>query len=262
MNVFDWKKMKRSGEAIAMATCYDFWSAQILAGSDIDALLVGDSLAMVMHGYENTLHATIEMMATHTAAVKKGAPKKFIVADMPFLSFRKGIVPAMNAVEILMRAGADAIKLEGVSGHEEVISHIVRSGILVMGHLGLTPQFIHQLGGYKIQGRQANNREMIVQDANRLEELGVFGMVLECVDDITAHEITTKVSVPTIGIGAGVGVDGQVLVLHDLLGVNPDFNPKFLRKYSNLYDDVLSAVNLYSKEVKEKSFPRMEESYQ
>ncbi len=262
MSVFEWKKRKNEGKKISIITCYDFWSAQILNDTKVDALLVGDSLAMVMYGHENTLHATVPMMASHVAAVRRGAPNKFIIADLPFLSFRKGIAPAMEAVEALTRAGADAVKLEGLFGHENIISHIVESGLLVMGHLGLTPQFIHQLGGYKVQGRQAKNSQILLESAARLEELAVFALVLECVDEETASIITSKISIPTIGIGAGKSADGQVLVLHDLLGANPNFNPKFLRKYSNMYEEILQAVNNYDREVKNKDFPGPLESYQ
>ncbi|MEI8348371.1 MAG: 3-methyl-2-oxobutanoate hydroxymethyltransferase, partial [Pseudomonadota bacterium] len=234
MNILDWQKKKKAKELISMVTCYDYWSARVLAKSKIDALLVGDSLAMVMYGHPNTLAADIPLMAQHTLAVKRGAPGKFVVADMPFLSFRKGIKSTMDAVEALMRAQANAVKIEGVLGHEKVISHIVQSGVPVMGHLGLIPQSIHQLGGYRVQGKKANNAPLLIDQAKCLEDLGVFALVLECLDEETANEISQSLSIPTIGIGAGRGADGQILVLHDLLGADPDFNPKYLKKFAQL----------------------------
>lgn len=262
MNVLDWSKMKKNKNPISMVTCYDYWSARILSQTDIDCLLVGDSLAMVMYGYPDTLKADIPMMSRHVEAVRRGAPQKFIVADMPFLSFRKGLVPAMDAVELLIQAGANAIKLEGVYGHEEIIKHIVLSGVPVMGHLGLTPQSHHQLGGFKVQGKRANNSESIIAQALTLQELGAFAITLECLDEETALKISETIDIPTIGIGAGKGTDGQVLVLHDLLGANADFLPRFVRRYSTLKETIISATNHYCEDVKKKIFPSQEETYQ
>ncbi len=261
MNVLDWAKRKKDGKPITMVTCYDAWSAKILNQTQIDTLLIGDSVAMVMYGHNDTLAADVPMMARHTEAVKRGAPLKFLVADMPFLSFRKGLPVAMDAVEALMRAGAHAVKLEGVNGHEEIISHIVASGIPVMGHLGLTPQSIHQLGGFKVQGRKAQNRELILEQAKRLEDLGVFSLVLECVDEETAKLVTESLEIPTIGIGAGNVTDGQVLVLQDLLGANTDFHPKFVRRYMGMNQMMADAVNEFCEDVQKRDFPSREESY-
>ena len=261
MNVLDWAKRKKEGKPITMVTCYDSWSAKILNQTNVDALLIGDSVAMVMYGYNDTLPADVPMMARHVEAVKRGAPQKFLVADLPFLSFRKGLTVAMDAVEALMKAGAHAVKLEGVYGHEEIISHIVGSGVPVMGHLGLTPQSIHQLGGFKVQGKKANNRDLILDQAKRLESLGAFSIVLECLDEETAKLVTENINIPTIGIGAGSVTDGQVLVLQDLLGANTDFNPKFVRRYMGMNQMIADAVNEYCEDVQKRDFPSREESY-
>jgi len=261
MNVLDWTKMKKNKTPISMVTCYDYWSAKILSKTSVDCLLVGDSLAMVMYGYPDTLKADVSMMVKHVEAVRRGSPTQFIIADLPFLSFRKGLLPAMEAAGELMQAGANALKLEGVYGHEEIIKHMVLSGIPMMGHLGLTPQSYHQLGGFKVQGKKANNSESIIHQAKLLEELGTFAVVLECIDEETANEISEKLTIPTIGIGAGKGTDGQVLVLHDLIGANSDFLPRFVRKYSSISETVLDAVNRFDQDVKGKVFPNKEETY-
>ena len=228
----------------------------------IDALLVGDSLAQVIYGYPNTIGATIEMMAQHTEAVVRGAPDKFIVGDMPFLSVRKGLRPAMEAVHCLMKAGAHAVKIEGVQGQDKMIHHIVESGIPVMGHLGLTPQSIHQLGGPKIQGRDQKVAEQIIADSLKLQELGCFSLVLECVPADLAAEITSKLEIPTIGIGAGSKTSGQILVKQDMLGMNSQFNPKFLKKYADLETDVKNSVEKFIRETLAETFPTKEHSYE
>lgn len=253
--------MKPEGRKISMVTAYDFWTAQILNESDIDCLLVGDSLAMVMHGYPSTIYATVEMMALHTSAVARGAPDKLIITDMPFLTFRKGIKPAMDCAESLMQAGACGLKLEGVNGHEETIRHMVGSGIPVMGHIGLTPQSTHQLGGFRVQGRKAGQADELISQARKLQELGCFSVVLECIPSHPAKRITETLTIPTIGIGAGIFTDGQVLVLQDLLGANDRFHPKFLRKYLNSHKLIKDALNRYDREVKNKKFPTEKESY-
>lgn len=260
-NVLDFRKMKLEKRPISMVTCYDYSSARLIAETDVDTLLVGDSLAMTMHGFASTLNATPEMMALHTAAVARGAPKKFIVADMPFLSFRKGVGPALECVDLLMKAGAHSVKLEGVHGHEDVISQIVGSGVPVMGHLGLTPQSIHQLGGFKVQGRDQRMADDLFKQAQALEKLGVFSVVLECIPAPLAERISASLAIPTIGIGAGVGVDGQVLVWQDLLGMNIDFKPKFVRKFSDHRESVTQALNRFHSEVVERTFPQVSETY-
>jgi 3-methyl-2-oxobutanoate hydroxymethyltransferase len=267
MNILDFNRKKSVREKIVLVTSYDFWSARLVNESDVDGILVGDSAAMVMHGHTSTLPATIEMMALHTAAVVKGAPNKFIIADLPFLSYRKSLTDNMNAVGAVMQAGAQAVKLEGIAGSEELISHIVQSGIPVMGHLGLTPQFVNQLGGYKVQGRDLSSRERILESAKQLQELGCFSIVLECVPSVLAREVSEALSVPTIGIGAGVDTDGQILVLHDLLGLTAPVTPssrkpKFVREFLNGRDLVRTALNNYSGAVREKTFPAVEESFE
>lgn len=261
MNVFDFGRMKHAGQKITMVTSYDHWSARLVARTPLDCILVGDSVAMVIHGHPNTLAATPEMMALHTHAVFRGAPDKFIVADMPFGSYRKGIASAMDCVEQLMRAGATAVKLEGVDGHEDVIKHIIGSGVPVMGHLGLTPQSIHGLGGFKVQGRDDMQAEHLLRQARALEHLGCFAVVLECIPSALASAITNEISIPTIGIGAGVQVDGQVLVLQDLLGMNMDFKPKFLKRYMEGEKLIREALTTYDAEVKAMIFPTTAESY-
>jgi 3-methyl-2-oxobutanoate hydroxymethyltransferase len=261
MNVLDFKKAKKEKRLLTMVTCYDNWSAKIIDRSEVDLVLVGDSLAMVVHGFPTTLGATPEMMALHTAAVARGLTRKFLVADMPFPSFRKGIVAAMECVDLLMKAGAHAVKLEGVDGHENVVAQIVGSGVPVMGHIGLTPQSVHQLGGFRVQGRDEQVADRLVAQAKKLEELGACSVVLECVPSVLAARITKEVGIPTIGIGAGSMVDGQVLVLHDMLGMSKEFKPKFVRAFAEGESVVLNALNGYHHEVLGGTFPREEESY-
>lgn len=261
MNVLDFRKMKMEARKISMVTCYDAWSAKIIEKSEIDCVLVGDSVSMVVHGHPSTVHATVEMMALHTQAVARGLSSKFLIGDMPFLSYRKGIAPAMEAAEALMRAGAHAVKLEGVRGHEDVVEQIVKSGIPVMGHVGLTPQSVHQLGGFRVQGRDEETAREIAEQARVLESLGCFAVVLECVPARLADEITRELRIPTIGIGAGVGTDGQVLVLQDLMGLNGEFKPKFVKTYANGENAWLQALNQFHCEVGERSFPGEKETY-
>lgn len=261
MNVLDFKKFKTEKRKISMVTAYDYWSARIVNQSQVDCVLVGDSLAMVMHGNPSTIQASTDLMALHTKAVSLGASDKFVIADMPFLSFRKGLVDTMNNVEKLMQAGAGAIKLEGVVGHSDVVRHIVDSGVPVMGHLGLTPQSVHQFGGMKVQGKDSEQAQDILKQAQTLEEAGCFSLVLECIPAPLAERITEKLSIPTIGIGAGVHVDGQVLVLQDLLGMNENFRPKFLKSYLNGHELLKNALNTFDSEVKELKFPTEKESY-
>lgn len=261
MNVLDFKKYKNENKPISMITCYDSWSAAIIEESLIDCILVGDSLAMTMHGYDSTIPADTDLMALHTAAVRRSAPTSFIVGDMPFLSYRKGLVPAMETIEKLMRAGANAVKLEGIEGHKDIITAIIGSGVPVMGHLGLTPQSVNQLGGYKVQGKTDEKARKLMEDALALEEAGCFAIVLECVPSSIGLEISKKLSIPTIGIGAGNGCDGQVLVLQDMLGLNNKFQPKFVRTFMDGFDKIKTALNEYDIVVKERSFPGDKESY-
>ena len=244
-----------------MITCYDYSSARAVSESNIDCILVGDSLAMTMHGFSTTLSATTDMMALHTAAVAKGAPAKFIVADLPFLSYRKGLKDAMDSVHELMSAGAHAVKLEGVRGHVEIVRHIVDSGVPVMGHLGLTPQSVHVLGGMKVQARTNAAVKVLTSQARELEHAGCFAIVLECVPAQVAQRVTELLKIPTIGIGAGPHVSGQVLVYQDMLGLNPGFKPKFLRVYANTFEVIRTALNAYDNDVKSGVFPSENESY-
>ena len=254
-------KMKREKKKISMVTSYDFWSANLLNETDINCLLVGDSLAQVMHGFPSTVHADMEMMALHTRAVSRGAPEKFIVADMPFLSVRKGLTAAMEAVDLLMKAGATAIKIEGITGHEDIIKHIIDSGVPVMGHLGLTPQSVNLLGGYKVQGKDKATADFIFQSSLKLQELGCFSLVLECIPTELATGITKALDIPVIGIGAGPYTDGQVLVFHDLLGLTSGHKPKFLKTFSEGRDLFKGSLEQFDLEVKENIFPSIEESY-
>ena len=244
-----------------MVTCYDFWSAQVLNQTRVDTLLVGDSLAMVMHGMDSTVHADIDLMALHVKAVARGAPDKFIVGDMPFLAARKGLAPTMDAVQALMQAGASAVKIEGEKGQAELVAHVVDSGVPVMGHLGLTPQSVHGLGGHKVQARDEAAAAELLSSCQRLEKAGCFAIVLECVPSRVAREITASLNIPTIGIGAGPHTDGQVLVLQDMLGMNPSFKPKFLRHYANGFDMISGAVNRFHEETSHGCFPGAAESY-
>ena len=245
-----------------MITCYDNWSAKIIAESDMDCVLVGDSLAMVMYGENSTVNVSVDTMAMHISAVAKSVGNKFIIGDMPFLSYRKSLTENMNAIEKVMKAGAHAIKLEGAAGNIEIVEHVVQSGIPVMGHLGLTPQFIHQLGGFKVQGKTEDSASAIVSGAKQLEQAGCFSLVLEAVPNRVSEVIGKELSIPTIGIGAGPSTDGQVLVLHDMLGVDNEFKPKFLKKYLEGHSLILGALNEYNKEVKQGDFPSINESYE
>lgn len=244
-----------------MVTCYDYTFARLLSKTAIDGILVGDSAAMVIHGHPSTLSATVELMRLHVEAVARGAGDKFIVADMPFLSFRKGVAEALDVAQNLMSAGAHAVKLEGVEGHEDVIQRMTQSGIPVMGHLGLQPQSVHTYGGFQVQGRNDETAERILRQAKSLEELGVFAVVLECIPSKLAHQITHGVRVPTIGIGAGPCCDGQILVLQDLLGMNIDFHPKFVRPFWDGARSIVDAIGGFDEAVKSGAFPGTGESY-
>jgi|TARA_B100001971_G_scaffold192254_1_gene196374 3-methyl-2-oxobutanoate hydroxymethyltransferase len=257
----DFQKMKSDGQKISMVTCYDYVSATIANHSNVDAVLVGDSAAMVMHGFDTTINASLDMMAIHVGAVRRGAPDKFLIADMPFLAHRRGMKLTMEAVDALLKAGGEAIKIEGGEGQFDIISHIVESGVPVMGHLGLTPQSIHQLGGYKVQGRENSKATSLQNQAKELERAGIFALVLELVPSRLAEKITDTLSIPTIGIGAGPKTSGQVLVWQDVLGMNNGFNPKFLRKYLNGYELIANALNQFDADVKTQKFPSTEESF-
>lgn len=256
------RKSKSEGKFIKMVTCYDAGMARILAQTEIDTILVGDSVAMVQHGFDSTIHATTEMMVLHTAAVARGLQGgKFLVADMPFTTFRKGMVHALDVAAQLVRAGAQAVKVEGLEGHADVVKHLVDSGVPVMGHIGLTPQLVLSLGGHKVQGRGEEAVERLRNEALELERLGVFALVLECVPTTLAAQISQDLRIPTIGIGAGVETDGQVLVLNDMLGMSGNFKPKFLRHFAQLESEIVKAINAYAKDVDVAAFPAPAESY-
>ena len=261
MNLTDLQRMKQQGAPIRMITCYDYWTAKILAQTAIDCVLVGDSAAQVMHGHSTTLPADVEMMELHIHAVKRGIGDKLVIGDMPFMSYRKSMETALTAAEKFMKAGANAIKLEGLLGNEELIRHMVTSGIPVMGHLGFTPQSIHTLGHSYVQGREKTQATQLLQSAQKLENLGCFAVVLECIPASLGLHITQNLDIPTIGIGAGGGTSGQVLVLQDLMGANPNFSPKFLKKYMDVNRLLQDAVDLYCQEVSEGQFPGPEHCY-
>ena len=257
----DFLRAKIEGRKLSMVTCYDYTFARLLSKTAIDGILVGDSAAMVIHGHPSTLSVNVELLRLHTEAVVRGASGKFVVADMPFLSFRKGLPAALDAAHILMTAGAHAVKLEGVDGHEDVIERMAQSGIPVMGHLGLQPQSIHAYGGFRVQGRSGETARNITRQARALEELGAFAVVLECIPMSLAQEITKALRIPTIGIGAGAGCDGQILVLQDLLGMNEDFHPRFARAFVDGARNVLDAVADFDQAVKTGTFPAVDEGY-
>jgi 3-methyl-2-oxobutanoate hydroxymethyltransferase len=252
---------KSTGKKLVMVTAYDTWSAKLLAATPVDCLLVGDSAMMVMHGERDTLGATTDLMALHTRAVTRGAPDKFVVADMPFLATRKGAAHALDTAAALLRAGAHAVKVEGVRGHADIIQHLVESGIPVMGHLGLMPQSVHAVGGYTVQAREAEAATQLLEEAAALEAVGAFAVVLECIPAKLARKVTAELAIPTIGIGAGAGCDGQVLVLHDLLGMDPNFKPRFVRRFGQGAKLVQTSVTAYAKAVQSGKFPATRESF-
>ena len=257
--IADFARARRELHPIVMIAAYDALMARLVATTEADAILVGDSVAMVVHGHLSTVHATLDMMRLHVAAVRRGAPDFLVVADLPFLSVRRGLAAATDAAGALMQAGATAVKIEGVAGHEEVVAHLVGSGIPVMGHLGLTPQSVHQFGGYRVQGRVPAEAARLRAEAQKLEELGAFAIVLECVPALLATQITEERSIPVIGIGAGAGTSGQVLVLSDLLGLDAQFQPRFARRYAEGHALVREAVNQFARDVRSAQFPAREE---
>jgi 3-methyl-2-oxobutanoate hydroxymethyltransferase len=259
--VLELARSKAEGRKISVVTAYDSWSARLVARSSVDAILVGDSAAMVVHGHPTTLSATVGLMTVHTRAVVSGAGGKLVIADLPFLSFRKGIAPAMRAVGALVAAGAQAVKLEGVDGHDDVIRHIVGSGVPVMGHIGMTPQSVHEFGGFRVQGKTEAAAARMLRQAHALEDAGCFALVIECVPSALAARITAELTIPTIGIGAGAATDGQVLVLHDLLGLDTRHTPRFVRRYLDGERLLTEALDRYDADVKQAAFPGPEESY-
>ncbi len=254
-SILEFARARREERPVVVVAAYDALMARLLAASEADAILVGDSVAMVVHGHPDTVHATPEMMALHTAAVRRGAPDAVIITDMPFLSVRSGRSQAVLVAGEQMRAGATAVKIEGVAGHEDIIAHLVGSGIPVMGHLGLTPQSIHQLGGHRVQARSVDGALRLRHEAKLLEKLGAFAVVLECVPAALAAEVTRDLDIPTIGIGAGPDTAGQVLVLSDLLGMDASFRPAFARRYFDGAETVVAAINAFVRDVRGAKFP-------
>jgi 3-methyl-2-oxobutanoate hydroxymethyltransferase len=239
-----------------MITCYDHAFARIIEQTDIDVILVGDSLGNVIAGYTSTIPVTVDQMIYHTEIVRRGAPAKFLVIDMPFMSYQISLEESLrNAGRMMKETGANAVKLEGGEDFRHIVQALVRASIPVMGHIGLTPQSVHKLGGYSVQGREEDKRKQLIKDAKILQEAGAFSIVLEKVPESLAQEITASLSIPTIGIGAGRYCDGQVLVINDLLGIDESFAPKFLKKYANVFEISKNAIQEYDREVKEKKFP-------
>jgi 3-methyl-2-oxobutanoate hydroxymethyltransferase len=260
-SVSDFQKAKRDGRKISMLSVYDAVFARLAVEAGVNTLLIGDSVAMALYGFESTIHATVEMIASHVGAVRRACPSAFLVADLPFGSYRRGLKAAMKSVEVMARAGASAVKLEGVAGNEKIISHIIESGIPVMGHIGLTPQSVLALGGYKVQGGTEERSARLVEEAKELEDLGAFSLVLECVSRGLGSRISSQLSIPVIGIGAGAEVDGQVLVASDLLGLSLGRSPRFVRRYLDGAALVSKAFEEFCRQVGEAQYPNEAESY-
>lgn len=262
MNIHDFQRKKLESSKIAMVTCYDYPSACTIAESAVDCVLVGDSVAMAVHGHDTTIMATIEMMVLHTQAVARGLGKQFLITDLPFLSHKLSRSETMHQVRQLFQAGAQAVKIEGATRDTcETISYLVDAGIPVMGHIGLTIQFIHQLGGFKIQGKNKAQEEQLLQQARDLQAAGCFALVIECVPHHVAKLISSSLDIPTIGIGAGWHTDGQVLVWHDLLGLQMKFNPKFLKRFAKGHELFVNALNAYVQQVQQYDFPTLEHAF-
>ncbi|HKT59072.1 MAG TPA: 3-methyl-2-oxobutanoate hydroxymethyltransferase [Gemmatimonadales bacterium] len=261
--VLDLPAMKAAGRRIVMLTCYDAAFARLLDQAGVDVLLVGDSLNQVIAGEETTLSATLDQMIYHAAAVRRGAPRALMLVDLPFLTYQVSIPEAIrNAGRVLQETGAQGVKLEGGRPMAETVRALVDRGIPVIGHLGLTPQSVHALGGYRVQGRGEAEAEELLSDARALQDAGACAIVLELVPAALARRISAALAIPTIGIGAGAGCDGQVLVLHDMLGLNESFNPKFLKRYGALGEAVRAAIRTYATEVRDGSYPGPEHSFE
>jgi 3-methyl-2-oxobutanoate hydroxymethyltransferase len=254
--------MKKHGEKISMLTAYDYSMAKIVDGAGIDVILVGDSASNVMAGHETTLPITLDQMIYHASSVVRAIDRALVVVDIPFGSYQSDPKEALrSAIRIMKESGAHAVKLEGGKEIKESIKRILNAGIPVMGHLGLTPQSIYKFGTYTVRAKEEEEAEKLIEDAKLLEKVGCFGIVLEKIPARLAKKVAESVSIPIIGIGAGNGVDGQVLVLHDLLGMTHEFNPRFLRRYMNLYEDMTIAISQYVKDVKTVDFPNESEQY-
>ncbi len=253
---------KVHGEPITFLTAYDYPTAVALDRSGIDGILVGDSVGMVVLGYENTLPVTMQEMLHHCRAVSRGVSRAHLVGDMPFMSYQASVSDALrNAGSLIQKGGMDAVKLEGGRDRVAAIRAIISAGIPVMGHLGLTPQSVHQLGGWKVQGKSTQGAKTLMEDALILEDAGCYGIVVESIPSEVAHLISSRLSIPVIGIGAGIGCDGQVLVTHDVLGLFDRFTPSFVKKYADLYSEMERAFRAYIADVKEHRFPSAEHSH-
>jgi len=256
------QEMKNAGEKISMLTGYDFSMARIIDSAGIDVILVGDSASNVMAGHETTLPITLDQMIYHASSVVRAVSRALIVVDMPFGSYQGNSKEALsNAIKIMKESGGHSVKLEGGREIIESISRILTAGIPVMGHLGLTPQSIYKFGTYVVRAKEDEEAHQLIEDAKALEEAGCFAIVLEKIPAHLAKKVAETVSIPIIGIGAGNGVDGQVLVVHDMLGINNEFSPRFLRKYNNLYDQMMTSFQDYIKDVKSGDFPNEKEQY-
>jgi 3-methyl-2-oxobutanoate hydroxymethyltransferase len=261
MTTLKLRQKKAQGEKITMLTAYDYATALAIDRAEIDTILVGDSLGMVVLGYENTLPVTMDDMIHHCKAVARGAQFALLIGDMPFMSYQASVKEAVrNAGRFLQEGGMDAVKLEGGRERREAIEAIVGAGIPVQGHLGLTPQSVHQLGGFKAQGKSASAAQRLVEDAMILQEAGCFSLVLESIPARLGTLVSERLDIPTIGIGAGVGCDGQVLVTHDLLGLFDRFTPRFVKKYAEFHDVMAEAFTGYKKDVESSAFPTQEHS--
>ena len=261
--VNDFKTCKENKTKITMITCYDHAFARIIEQTSMDTILVGDSVANTFAGYDNTIPVTVEQMIYHTEVVRRGAPSKFLVIDMPFMSYHISVEDSLrNAGNMMKKTGANAVKLEGGREFRAVVEAMVTASIPVVGHLGLTPQSVHKFGGYSVQGREEDKRKRIIEDALILQDAGACSLVLEKVPESLAREISEKLSIPTIGIGAGRYCDGQVLVINDVLGIDETFQPKFVKKYVNLHDQVKAALENYDSEVKSGAFPAQGNVYE
>ncbi|HBD84623.1 MAG TPA: 3-methyl-2-oxobutanoate hydroxymethyltransferase [Dehalococcoidia bacterium] len=262
LTIKDLQDMKARGEKIPMMTAYDYTSGKLLEQAGIPLMLVGDSLGMVVLGYDSTVPVTMDDMLHHIKTVVRGTEKAHIVGDLPFMSYHAEVSEAIrNAGRILKEGGAQSVKLEGGQEMAETVNRIVKSGIPVMGHVGLTPQSVNQLGGYRVQGKTISDAIRLMEDTRALEEAGAYAVVLECVPAALAQMITDRLSIPTIGIGAGAGCDGQVQVLHDFLGLFTDFLPKHARRYANLAETIQDAASQYISDVHLGEFPTDKESY-
>jgi len=255
-------EMKAHGEKISMLTAYDYTMAKIVDTAGVDVILVGDSASNVMAGHETTLPITLDQMIYHASSVVRAISRSLVVVDLPFGSYQSDPKEALrSAIRIMKESGAHALKLEGGSEIKESVKRILHAGIPVMGHLGLTPQSIYKFGSYTVRAKEDEEAEKLMEDAKLLEKIGCFGIVLEKIPADLAQRVAESVSIPIIGIGAGGGVDGQVLVIHDMLGMNNEFSPRFLRRYMNLYEGMTTAIGQYVTDVKSKDFPNTNEQY-